>query len=38
LTIWKGAVFNGTCEMPPAQRHGVTVSAPQEMQGPQPSA
>lgn len=22
LTIWRGAVFNGTCEMPTASRHG----------------
>jgi len=45
LTIWKGAVFNGKCEMPPAPHENGTSTDPtstsrrsQAPQGPQPSA
>ncbi|OGB96118.1 MAG: hypothetical protein A2Z31_06620 [candidate division NC10 bacterium RBG_16_65_8] len=34
LTIWKGAIFNGTCEMPISPRHDPDATAPPQTAAP----
>jgi cytoskeletal protein CcmA (bactofilin family) len=37
LTIWRGAVFNGTCEMPTALHHGHSTVQPEEERAAPPN-